>query len=48
MRRLYRADKEYYQTLNDGYVFRSYGEVFRRYFLRAKDPVPHPLWPREG
>lgn len=31
---------------NDGYHYRSYGDIFRRYFLRAKDPVPHPLFPR--
>ncbi len=42
---LYRAGKARYLEVNDGYVFRSYGEVFRRYFLKAKDPVPHPLWP---
>ena len=43
---LYRAGKERYLRCNDAYVYRSYGEIFRRYFLRAKDPVPHPLWPR--
>lgn len=43
---LYRAGRERYLTVNDGYVYRSYGEVFRRYFWRAKDPVAHPLWPR--
>lgn len=43
---LYRDGKQRYQACNDGYVFRSYGEVFIRYFLRAKDPVAHPLWPR--
>ena len=37
--------RERYLAVNDGYVYRSYGEVFRRYFWRAKDPVPHPLWP---
>jgi fatty acid desaturase len=42
---LYRARKTRYQSCNDGYVYRSYGEIFRRYFLSAKDPVPHPLWP---
>jgi len=41
---MYYADPEKYRALNDGYVYRSYGEVFGRYFLRAKDPVPHPLW----
>lgn len=42
---LYRARKEDFLRRNDGYTYASYGEVFRRYFLRAKDPVPHPLWP---
>ncbi len=42
---LYRDGRARYLTCNDGYVYRSYAEVFRRYFLRAKDPVPHPLWP---
>ncbi len=42
---LYEARKEEYHRRNDGYVYRSYAEVFRRYFLRTKDPVPHPLRP---
>ena len=41
---LYRDAIERYQACNEGYVFRSYGQVFRQYFLRAKDPVQHPLW----
>lgn len=28
---------------NRSYFYRSYGEIFRQYFLSAKDPVPHPL-----
>lgn len=43
---LYFANRERYLSRNDGYMFRSYAEVFRRYFWRAKDPVPHPLWRR--
>ncbi len=43
---LYRAGKARYQAMNGGYVYRSYGEVFRRHLWRAKDPVVHPLWPR--
>ena len=42
---LYEERKEDYHRRNDGYVYRSYAEVFRRYFLRTKDPVPHPLRP---
>lgn len=39
---LYRANREEYLRRNEGYRYGSYGEVFRRYFFRAKDPVPHP------
>ena len=45
--RLYRAHRDRFLARNDGYVYRSYGEVFRRYFLSRKDPVAHPLWPRD-
>lgn len=41
---LYRAYREGFQAENQAYVYRSYGQIFRQYFLRAKDPVPHPLW----
>ncbi|QPM90098.1 fatty acid desaturase [Pseudooceanicola algae] len=41
---LYRARKAHYLRRNGGYFYRSYAEVFRRYFRRAKDPVPHPIW----
>ncbi len=41
---VYFADTEHYLSRNDGYMYRSYNEIFRRYFLKAKDPVPHPLW----
>ena len=43
---LYRAGRERYVRRNGGYVLGSYGEVFRRYLWRAKDPVPHPIWRR--
>ena len=39
-------EREVFLSGNGGYYFRSYGEVFQRYFWRAKDPVPHPLFPR--
>ena len=41
---IYRARKERFLRMNQGYVYRSYGEVFARHFLRCKDPVAHPLW----
>lgn len=44
--RLYFENSQSYLEKNDGYRYRSYGEVFRRYLLRAKDQVPHPLWRR--
>jgi fatty acid desaturase len=43
---LYAARRDHYLRRNEGYLYRSYAEVFRAHFLRAKDPVPHPLWPR--
>ena len=44
---LYFANREKYLSRNDGYRYASYGEIFRRYLFSAKDPVPHPLWPRD-
>ncbi|WP_425098045.1 fatty acid desaturase [Tropicibacter sp. S64] len=43
---LYRKNRARYLSRNEGYRYRSYAEIFRRYFWRAKDPVPHPLWPK--
>ncbi|MBV1867378.1 MAG: fatty acid desaturase [Marinosulfonomonas sp.] len=43
---LYGANRERYLERNNGYRYASYAEVFRRYFLRAKDAVPHPIWRR--
>jgi fatty acid desaturase len=43
---LYRDGKTRFLECNDGYVYRSYAQVFRQYFWRAKDPVSHPLWPK--
>ncbi len=43
---LYRTGKERYLACNEAYVYRSYGQIFREYFWRAKDPVAHPLWPK--
>lgn len=42
---VYYANRKKYLTRNCGYRYRSYGEVFRRHFWRAKDPVPHPYYP---
>ena len=45
---VYRAGRARFLAINKGYTYRSYGEVFRRFFLRAKDPVVHPLWRGPG
>jgi len=42
----YRANRARYLRMNEDYSFASYGEIFRRYLFRAKDPVAHPLWRR--
>lgn len=44
--RLYAQNRAHYLTRNDDYVYANYGQIFRRYLLRAKDTVEHPLWPR--
>lgn len=41
---LYADNRARYHARNDGYVYRSYAQIFGRHFLHAKDPVPHPLW----
>ncbi|WP_299654477.1 fatty acid desaturase [uncultured Tateyamaria sp.] len=41
---LYRTNRDRYLSCNEGYRYGSYAEVFKRHFLWAKDPVPHPLW----
>lgn len=40
---LYRAHRDRFLGMNEGYRFTSYGEIFRRYLFVRKDPVPHPL-----
>ncbi len=44
--KLFAGNRAHYLTRNDGYYYRSYGQVFRAHFFKAKDAVPHPLWPR--
>ncbi len=41
--RLYAENRARYRRRNGGYVYRSYGEVFVRYLVHRKDPVPHPF-----
>ncbi len=45
--RLYRENRDLFLSMNQGYHYKSYGQVFLRYLLRSKDPVPHPLWSSE-
>lgn len=42
---LYRNNRDHFLRRNETYVYRSYWQVFCAHFLKAKDPVPHPLWP---
>jgi len=42
---IYSANRDRYLRRNNGYVYANYRQIFARYFWRAKDPVPHPLWP---
>ena len=39
---IYRTDRQRLLRENGGYAFKGYRDVFRRYFLRAKEPVVHP------
>jgi len=38
----YRAERDQLIARNNGYTMRGYGEIFRRYFLKAKEPVAYP------
>jgi fatty acid desaturase len=42
---LYFGNRDHYLRRNEGYLYRSYLEVMRQYLFRAKDPVPHPVFP---
>lgn len=42
--RLYDGAKERFLAINQGYFYRSYVQIFLKYFFRPKDPVAHPLW----
>lgn len=39
----FKRDRESYLSRNGTYRYRSYAEVFRKFFFRAKEPVPHPF-----
>lgn len=38
----YHAERERLIATNNGYLMHGYSEIFRRYFLKAKEPIPHP------
>ncbi|MEO8242851.1 MAG: fatty acid desaturase [bacterium] len=42
---LYAARKAHFLRRNEGYVYKNYAEIFRRYWMTAKEPVAHPAWP---
>lgn len=39
----YRAERDVLVAKNNGYRMNGYSEIFRRYFLKPKEPVAHPL-----
>ena len=39
----YRSERDVLVARNHGYRMNGYGEIFRRYFFRPKEPVAHPL-----
>jgi fatty acid desaturase len=46
----YRTERAQFIARNKGYVMHGYGEIFRRYFLKPKEPIPYPQvsWLRRG
>jgi fatty acid desaturase len=42
---LYFSNRDHYLRRNEGYVYRDYVDIIRKYLFRAKDPVPHPVFP---
>jgi fatty acid desaturase len=42
---LYFGNRDHYLRRNDGYVYQGYGRIFKEFLFRAKDPVPHPIFP---
>lgn len=38
----YRAERDRLITQNNGYLMKGYGEIFARFFLKAKEPIPYP------
>lgn len=38
----YRTDRDMLIAKNNGYLMRGYGEIFRRFFFKAKEPIAYP------
>ena len=38
----YRAERQRLATKSNGYVVKGYGEIFGRFFFKAKEPIPYP------
>lgn len=38
----YRAERDQLIARNNGYLMKGYGEIFSRFFLKAKEPIPYP------
>ena len=41
--RAFRQSRAEILDRNSHYIYRNYGQIFRRYFLKPKDHVAHPL-----
>lgn len=46
--KIYQSNKDQYLARNEGYAYASYKDVFAEYFVKSKDPVPHPLWSKSN
>ncbi len=41
----FRDKRDDYIQRNGAYVYRSYGEIFQKYFFKSKEPIVHPFLP---
>lgn len=46
----YRAERDQLIARNNGYLMKGYGEIFARFFLTPKEPIPYPNmdWLKRG
>jgi fatty acid desaturase len=45
---LYAQQRDRFLQRNQGYVYRSYGQIIRQFMFARKEPVAHPLWKAGG